>query len=315
MSSIIIRPGQPIPDYESAFDSLVEQTLKTVTASSARVYRQTYDLWADFCSNHQHDPLDLRPAAVLAFAEAQRVTRATRKRQMSAMRKLAKMLWILSGDDDAGRIYAALKETRPPETNLRDNARDRRALSPDEVRTLLNVWHEDNPLHRRNRAIIALLFLTGLRRSELAALRWDDLDLESCTLRVRAGKGDREREVTIAGRLAIHALRRWREALPGRMYVFPSFNRARQPSADSPTDGQTVFRVVKRTEALSGIQFSPHTARRTFITEGLLRGASLASMQAQAGHIRGETTLGYARPLDARQRRHEFRHRYDEDEA
>jgi integrase len=79
---------------------------------------------------------------------------------------------------------------------------------------------------------------------------------------------------------------------------------------DKPIRGTDVYEIVKQTEAASGIEFKPHDLRRTFITEALATGTPLATVQAAAGHARGETTLGYAQAVDARQARKTLKLRY-----
>jgi len=66
----------------------------------------------------------------------------------------------------------------------------------------------------------------------------------------------------------------------------------------------------KTSNQISGIAFSPHDVRRTFITEALATGAPLADVQAQVGHKNESTTLRYANSVDARQRRDRLRLRY-----
>src|SRR5579859_3653898 len=74
------------------FDVLVEATLATVASSSARVYRQTFSLWQTWCRKQQVDPLHLVAAVVRDFLLAQKVSKSTRQRQLSALRKLARVL-------------------------------------------------------------------------------------------------------------------------------------------------------------------------------------------------------------------------------
>lgn len=292
------------------FDALVNEVVTHVAESSERIYRRVYDMWADYCSNHDINPLDIIPVNVVGFLTDQKVSYETRKRYLSIMRQLAQV-YAVADPIRGGQLYAALKLVRRiPKTNLSDTKRDRHALSPTQVHKVLSQWNGDTLLEKRNRALIAVLFLTALRRTEAATLRWADVNLEDGIITVVLGKGDKTREAAIAGNLAVQALQEWQDALPNREYVFPPFDVKQQVDGDKPIDGQTVYRVVKRTEKLSGVKFSPHTARRTFITEGLDQGTPLADMQAQAGHARGETTLDYARPLDAKERRKKFRHRY-----
>src|ERR1700690_4338946 len=84
-----MEPVQP-------FDELEALALQTVAASSARVYGQTYARWRTWCVGDGIPPLDLRPVTVLRFLWGQNATKATRQRQLSALRKLAQMLYILN---------------------------------------------------------------------------------------------------------------------------------------------------------------------------------------------------------------------------
>jgi integrase len=291
-------------------DELITLTLQTVAPSSARVYQQTYHLWADYCHNAGVQPLNLHPANVLAFLSAQDTSKATRQRQLSALRKLAQMALILRGSDDDRRIYEALQVIKAPTTSG-GQERNRRALAPSEADKLFRVWREDTPLHRRNHALIAVLALGGIRRAEAAALRWHDVDFENGVLSIRHGKGDKRREVPLAGELALNALRHWHMVQPAeREFVFCPIRKGGNIGTDKPITGTDVYRVVEHTQKLSGIEFKPHDLRRTFITEALATGTPLATVQAIAGHARGDTTLGYAQAVNAREARKALKLRY-----
>jgi integrase/recombinase XerD len=156
-----------------------------------------------------------------------------------------------------------------------------------------------------------VLLLTGVRRSEAAALLWADIDFENGVLTIRHGKGDKRREVPIAGDFALAALRTWQMEQPtGYRNVFIPVKRGGSVGQDKPITGTDVYRIVKATETASGVEFKPHDCRRTFITEALAMGAPLATVQAAAGHARGETTLHYAQAVDARRARKELKLRY-----
>ena len=162
-----------------------------------------------------------------------------------------------------------------------------------------------------------MLALGALRRSEAAALRWRDVDFENGVLTVQHGKGDKAREVPLAGEFALEALRAWQMCQQGETEFRPDGNSSSAPvskgdqlGADKPIAGTDVYRVVKATEKLSGVEFKPHDLRRTFITEALATGTPLATVQAAAGHARGETTLRYAQAVDARRARRELKLRY-----
>ncbi len=86
---------------------------------------------------------------------------------------------------------------------------------------------------------------------------------------------------------------------------------AEQSIFDKPTVDQTVMRVASQTAKRAGLRdLAPHDLRRTHITEGLDAGATVADMQAQAGHANAATTLRYARATDAMRRRHRINLRF-----
>src|SRR5258708_1081618 len=206
------------------FDQLVEATLATVASSSARVYRQTFSLWGSWCRGHQRDPLNLVAANVRDFLLLQSVSKSTRQRQLSALRKLARMLALDYTNPAYRSAYESLLLIRVPTKAITENARNQRALTPTQTNRVLEVWNGDKLIQQRNRALIALLFLTGIRRSEAAALRWDDLDLAEGVVQIRHGKGDKSRIAAIAGHEAIAALPPWKTALgQKREFVFFSF--------------------------------------------------------------------------------------------
>lgn len=299
---------------DDPFGKLVALTLSTVAESSARVYKQTFGLWLAWCTAQDADPLVLSPSNVLDFLKSADTTKATRQRQLSALRKLAGMLFVLTGRDDAQRINEALKMIKVPAASKVATERERtgKALDFRQVIKVLDTWNNPaEPRELRNRALIAVLALSGIRRSEAATLRWRDIDFDNGVITVVHGKGDKRREAPLAGDLALEALRGWHMAQPtDYQYVFTSVQRWGVVGADAPITGTDVYRIVEETEQRTGIEFNPHDLRRTFITEALDRGASLATVQAAAGHARGETTLRYAKTVDARKARQELKLRY-----
>lgn len=301
-----------------AVDEVITLALMSVEADgSKRVYRQTFESWRAWCEAQGYSALDLRPAHVVDFLGSQPTTKATRQRQLSALRKLAEKAhtWALLTAPEQARVFEALRallnDMKPPAPTANVTERERRALSPAEADKLLRCWSGDSAANQRNRALIAVLLLTGIRRSEAAALRWSDVDFDNGVLIVRHGKGDKRRTVPVAGDFALDALRAWKLRQPMTYeHVFTPVERGGHVGKDRPLTGTDVYRVVKATEAAAGVTFKPHDCRRTFITEALATGAPLATVQAAAGHARGETTLHYAQAVDARQARKELKLRY-----
>ena len=229
------------------------------------------------------------------------------------MRKLLELLAI--ADDGYRQHYDAVKsflKVHPTDDDKIRPERVKRTLSPHEATALLGVWRNDNgDIGIRKDVMIRLLIYTGLRRSELVALRWSDINFEDMTITVRHGKGDKERVAAIVdpSEGTAKALRSLRDAQGGNYtHVFPSMTRGRTAiwAADAPTVDQTVMRVVARTAELAGLgNLAPHDLRRTHITLALDNGAPLQDMRAQAGHANPSTTLRYAQPSDANRERSE----------
>ncbi len=174
-----------------------------------------------------------------------------------------------------------------------------KALSEDEVEALLGAAVGEEPLARRDRAILEVLYGTGLRISELVGLSMGDLDLDAALLRA-FGKGSKERVVPV-GRLAIDALRRWLGP-GGRPLVEPE-RWARRGDAEAVflnTRGgrlsrQGAWGVVRRYGDLVGLRgkLSPHVLRHSCATHMLDHGADIRSVQELLGHASISTTQVY----------------------
>ncbi len=165
--------------------NVVDMALTTLESErSQRVYLQTFDAWATWCDENGQDLFNF--LLVSDWIASQDTTKATRQRQLSAMRKLAQTLYILTGDEGAQRMLAVLKMIRAPKPDQEitdTQERTRKALTPSEAERLLNAWDEDNtPRGKRNRALIAVMLLSGVRRAELAAIMWQDVNLEEGTI-------------------------------------------------------------------------------------------------------------------------------------
>lgn len=168
-----------------------------------------------------------------------------------------------------------------------------KSLTESEVERLLDAPRAGEPLGLRDRAMLEVLYSSGLRVSELVQLRLDQLSLRQGLVRV-VGKGDRERLVPL-GEEAVGWLERFlREGRPdilrGRLgdHVFPTRR------GDHMTR-QAFWHLVKRYAAIAGITapLSPHTLRHAFATHLLNHGADLRAVQMLLGHSDLSTTQIY----------------------
>jgi integrase/recombinase XerD len=176
-----------------------------------------------------------------------------------------------------------------------------KALSEAEVTSLLEAASGDDPVARRDRAVLELLYGTGIRVSELAGLSLGDLGSESGLLRV-LGKGDKERLVPV-GRQARAALARWLGP-EGRPRLAPA-RWARRGDAEAVflnTRGgrlsrQGVWLVLKKRARAAGLgeRVHPHVLRHSCATHMLAHGADIRVVQELLGHVSIATTQSYTR--------------------
>jgi len=168
-----------------------------------------------------------------------------------------------------------------------------KTLSEDEVDSLLNAPNTDEPLGHRDRAMLELLYATGLRVSELINLTQSQINFNQGVLRI-VGKGDRERLIPLGDEA-----QRWiREFIDGpRMeillerqtdYLFPTRRGDRMTR-------QAFWHIIKRYAEKAGVhkKLSPHSLRHAFATHLLNRGADLRVVQLLLGHSDLSTTQIY----------------------
>jgi integrase/recombinase XerD len=183
-----------------------------------------------------------------------------------------------------------------------------RYLSPAQVEALLEAPDLNAPYGLRDRAILELLYATGLRASELVGLRPADLDLELGLLRCM-GKGRKERLVPV-GRVAARYLRRYQdEARPrlarGRGSAFLFLNNRGQRLSR-----MGLWLVVRRHAVSAGLErvLTPHVLRHSFASHLLERGADLRALQVMLGHADISTTEIYTHVTRERLRKLYDRH-------
>jgi len=177
-------------------------------------------------------------------------------------------------------------------------------LSIEDVDKLLRAPDVSTPRGLRDRALIELLYATGLRVSELVALRPQDLHLDGGYL-TTMGKGRKQRLVPVGDEAVKWVLRyqaEGRPALLGRRSSPRLFVNARGGGPGITRVG--FWKILKGYGKTIGIarQISPHVLRHSFATHLLERGADLRAIQVMLGHADLSTTQIYTHILDARMR-------------
>lgn len=167
-----------------------------------------------------------------------------------------------------------------------------KCFTEEEVRTLLSIPDTDSPFGIRNKAILETLYSSGLRISELAGIRLQDIDLKRGLIRV-TGKGNKQRIVPL-GSYAI-------EAINNYLKVRPQFMRENSPDllfltkSGKAFDTKQLDIILKRYFELvaKAKGYSPHSLRHSFATHLLSRGADLRAIQELLGHSLLSTTETY----------------------
>jgi integrase/recombinase XerD len=176
-------------------------------------------------------------------------------------------------------------------------------LSAEEVDRLLEAPDTSTPRGLRDRALIELLYATGLRVSELVRLRQSDVVLDQGFL-TTLGKGGKERMVPI-GESAVSWVRRYLAGGRGEIlgprtspWLFVSGPRG------TPLTRVGFWKLLKRHGAAVGVdgRLTPHVLRHSFATHLLDRGADLRAIQMMLGHADLSSTQIYTHVLEARLR-------------
>lgn len=165
-------------------------------------------------------------------------------------------------------------------------------LTIDEIDKLLDIDITD-PFSARNKAILELMYATGLRISEVISLEFKNIDMEECIVRVM-GKGSKERIVPIND-YALKALNTYLEEYRPLMVKNEVNNYLFLNNHGKQMTRQGIFKMIKAECLKKGItkDISPHTIRHTFATHLLENGADLRIIQELLGHSDISTTQIY----------------------
>lgn len=175
-------------------------------------------------------------------------------------------------------------------------------LHYDEVSRLLETISIDSEDGLRDRAIIELLFSSGLRVSELVNLNRDHVNTKRREFMVR-GKGQKDRPVFIGEAAAARVEDYLAARLDNLPPLFLSYSRNNTASTSGDyrrLSARSIQRIINKYAKLAGItkHVSPHTMRHSFATDLLMNGADLRSVQVMLGHSNISTTQVYTHVTD-----------------
>ena len=162
-------------------------------------------------------------------------------------------------------------------------------LDYSEVERLLGAPATKTKLGLRDRAMLELMYASGLRVSEVSTLKINDVNFEAGFLRV-VGKGNKERIVPV-GKQAVEWLQRYRQEVRGRSARPEVFLSTR----GTPLRPKTIWYLIKKYARTAGIEknITPHTLRHSFASHLLENGGDLRVIQEMLGHANIATTQMY----------------------
>lgn len=176
-------------------------------------------------------------------------------------------------------------------------------LYVDEVKRLIDQIDIGEEAGLRDRAIIEMLFSSGLRVSEIVDLNRDHVNTKRKEFMVR-GKGQKDRPIFLS-QAAADWIERYLEARQDTLPpLFISYSKNIPPSTSGDyrrIQARSIQRMVSKYARLAGItkHVSPHTMRHSFATDLLMNGADLRSVQSMLGHSNISTTQIYTHVTDA----------------
>ena len=262
-----------------------------LSANTLAAYRRDLTALAQWLQVHAATALDAAQESHLQayFAARHSLSKATSaNRRLTVFKRYFR--WALRerivGVDPTLRMLAAKQALRVPKT-----------LSEDQVDALLSAPDANTSLGLRDKAMLELLYASGLRVSELVKLKTLHVSLNEGVLRIM-GKGSKERLVPfgdMARDSLLNYMQNARGALLGAKQTDDLFVTASGPKAGTAMSRIMFWSLIKKYAVLAGITapLSPHTLRHAFATHLLNHGADLRSVQVLLGHADISTTTIY----------------------
>ena len=267
-------------DYLSAERGLADNTLAAYRRDLQRFLRH-------LARRGDVDPQRITPDDVLAFMSAEKVRGLAVSSIARAQVAVKMFVRYLQMEGRLKRDLISLMDGPRVWQRLPD------VLNEREVDRLMAAPRPSDPLGLRDKALLEVLYASGMRASEIAGMKLTDLHLDVGYLRV-VGKGQKERVVPI-GTAAREALEAY---LAGqRPRLDPAHRQAEVflSRTGRPLDRETVWRIVKKYARRARIDktITPHTLRHSFATHLVAHGADLRAVQEMLGHVNIATTQRY----------------------
>ena len=272
----------PAPPRIAAIDGFLAYLAveRQMSGHTLDAYRRDLDSLAQWAQAQALELVALQGDQLRLFVAAEHrrgLSPKSLQRRLSACRSF--YTWLVRHGRIAANPAAAVRSPKAPRKLPQ-------VLDPDEAKTLVEV-PTDAPLGLRDRALLELFYSSGLRLSELCALRWRDLDLDGGLVTV-LGKGRKQRSVPL-GSHARAALREWR-ATTGAAQDAPVF-----PGRNGPITPRAIQLRIRQLAQRQGLfkRVHPHLLRHSFASHILESSGDLRGVQELLGHADIATTQIY----------------------
>ncbi len=298
---------EPIEKSQRAIDAFCDAVWLEdgLSRNTLAAYRRDLTLYATWLAQQKIDLLGAREEELTAYVAAchARSRPSSANRRLTVLRRFYRLALRNHevAQDPTRRVRAARQALRFP-----------KVLSEKQVEALLATPNPSTPLGLRDRAMLELMYASGLRVSELVAVKSTDISLADGVIRV-LGKGDKERLVPV-GDEALTWIRRYLEGARPELACGRSldalFITARRDQASGSMTRQMFWHLVKKyaTSAQINAPLSPHTLRHAFATHLLNHGADLRVVQLLLGHADISTTQIYTHVARERLKQLHARH-------
>ncbi len=277
----------PSPTFDAIGSFLTSLAVERgLTASTISGYKQCLTQLKDFLLARE---IDLLAASLVDLRGYLTYLREREKRSTGVMRTIVERFRhfyrfaLLDGliSHDPAKQLESIKTVRRRLPGV---------LTAEEIDRMVQVASSGSGWRPvRDRAILELMFATGLRASEVCRLEWSDIDWPESYVMVRQGKGGKDRVVPVH-RQALCSLENWRRVMPAGVgdFVFLSSSGRRLTRVE-------LGQLVKEVASVANIRkkVSSHTMRHSFATALLEGGADLRSVQEMLGHSDMATTQIY----------------------
>ena len=314
MTTTIVPQALPVAARaDNALKTAIDRARDYAEAAHApatrRAYRVSWHNFTSYCLAHGFDALPASPQTVALWVTslAERAKIATIRLSLAAISQKHREMGLESPTtlDMVHRIVRGVARTNGCAQTRKS------AVTLDHLRAMLLEVRGDGLKAKRDRAVVLLCFAAALRRSELAALRAEDLRFEKRGLivTIRRSKTDQEAKgaeiavpyVPSRSLCAVLAVKAWLEASAiAAGPLFRSFSLQRQ-MLETPIDGRDVANLVKKLTSKARLDgdFSGHSLRAGFATSAAAAKASLDAIARTTRHKSFSVLMGYVRPAQA----------------